>query len=179
MDLDQLVARSGKIPQGILGYLNFSSGAPDRRFLGNLNDLFGQIEGSAAGRRPRRGRAASSPPAWTLLRPLLEHALGRLQQAAEAFRQADQARAVLDLVFGKALPAYRDFHRDLLFHQSDESLFTPFFLGRVFEAVLRRGPPWEEHERIVAAATAGAERFYRAPPGPGARERTEAPALCP
>ena len=41
-------------------------------------------------------------------------------------------------------PAYREFHRDLLFHQTDETLFQPFFIGRVCEAVLQQGGPWDE-----------------------------------
>ena len=56
---------------------------------------------------------------------------------------------MLELVFDQALPAYREFHRDLLFHQTDASLFRPFFVGRVCEAVLRQGPPWNEPDRIV------------------------------
>jgi len=44
------------------------------------------------------------------------------------------------------------FHSDLLFHQTADSLFQPLFLGRVCEAVLTMGGPWEETERIVDGA---------------------------
>ena len=50
------------------------------------------------------------------------------------------------------LPAYRAFHRDLLWHQSDRELWRPLFLGRAFEAILSQGGPWNETERIVAGA---------------------------
>ncbi len=70
---------------------------------------------------------------------------------SDAFRQVEQAEAVLGLVFDAALPAYREFHRDLLFHQTEDSLFQPFFIGRVCEAVLQQGGPWNQAERIVPA----------------------------
>ncbi len=69
-----------------------------------------------------------------------------------AFRDTDQARAVIDLVFDHFAPAYREFHRDLLAGQSDAALWRPFFLGRVCEAVLHAGGPWDETERIVTQA---------------------------
>jgi len=50
------------------------------------------------------------------------------------------------------LPAYRKFHRDLLWHQPDEQLWRPLFLGRVFESLLSQGGPWHETDRIVAGA---------------------------
>jgi hypothetical protein len=78
--------------------------------------------------------------------------LAELHTQSQAFRQVDQAEAVLRLVFDEVLPAYRRFHRDLLFHQDDEGLFRPFFIGRVCQAVLTEGGPWEETERIVAGA---------------------------
>jgi hypothetical protein len=58
----------------------------------------------------------------------------------------------LRLVFEGLLPAYRQFHRDLLFHQTEESLFQPFFLGRACQAVLQQGPPWDQPDRIIPEA---------------------------
>ena len=78
--------------------------------------------------------------------------LDDLASALDAFRQADQAAAVLRLVFDETLPAYRRFHSDLLFHQTDVSLFQPLFLGRVCEAVLAMGGPWGETEAVVEGA---------------------------
>ena len=63
-----------------------------------------------------------------------------------------QARAVVRLLRDHLLPAYRKFHRDLLWHQSDRELWRPLFLGRAFEAILAQGGPWNETERIVAGA---------------------------
>jgi len=135
--------------QEILGYLNFSSGAADLRFLANINALYVQLQAAA----PRRGRQkAAAGPIWQQLGRRLAAEVPKLQQGSEAFRQADQATAVVHLVFDELLPAYRQFHRDLLFHQTDEALFQPFFLGRACEAVLRQGGPWDETGRIVAGA---------------------------
>src|SRR5690606_34402799 len=49
-------------------------------------------------------------------------------------------------------PAYREHHRDLLFHLDVEDYENPFFLGRLFQAVIQQGMPWSERERIVAGA---------------------------
>ena len=59
---------------------------------------------------------------------------------------------MLTLVFEHVLPAYRAHHAVLLAHQSDVELFQPFFLARVFEAVLAQRGPWEETDRIVHGA---------------------------
>ncbi len=133
-----------KTGQDILGHLNFSSGAEDPRFLRNINHLFEVIDGS-----PERVE-----PTWKAMHRFLGQALQDLYGHGGAFRQIDQAEAVLRLVFTKTLPAYRHFHADLLFHQSDENLFQPFFLGRACEAVLAQGGPWEEADRIVRGAIA-------------------------
>jgi hypothetical protein len=125
----------------VLGYLNFSSGAADLPFLANLNALF-----------EATSREQTGLPTWLAVGRKLTDRLEQLRATSPAFRNADQATAVLQLVFDQALPAYRQFHRDLLFHQNDESLFRPYFIGRVCEAVLRQGPPWTEHDRIVTGA---------------------------
>ena len=111
----------------LLGYLNFSSGASDGQFLANLNALFGQIaeEGSSGSR-----------PVWKRMADRLRETLAKLGQSSATFRDAQQASEVLRLVFDEALPAYQRHHADLLFHQTDETLFRPLFIGRVCEAVL-------------------------------------------
>lgn len=151
MDVDRLGPDARKIVEEILGYLNYSSGAPDPRFLGSLNRLFGLIECPPSSRARARGAAAATP-AWKSLSEEIRRGLADLSHSSQVFRQVEQAEAVLHLVFDEVLPAYREFHRDLLFHQTEESLFRPFFLGRVCEAVLSQGGPWEESERIVPAA---------------------------
>ena len=124
---------SSSLAQDILGYLNFSSGTPDPRFLKNLDELFGQM---AAGRGRRE-------PAWQSLAETLRTALQAVRGASDAFRQVDQAEAVLRLVLDDLLPAYRQFHRDLLFHQSEETLFAPFFIGRAMRSRSAAGRPVE------------------------------------
>ena len=83
---------------------------------------------------------------------MLRAELQAVRGTTDAFRQVEQAEAVLGLVFDAALPAYREFHRDLLFHQTEETLFQPFLIGRMCEAVLQQGGPWQESDRIVPAA---------------------------
>ena len=129
------------VAQEILGYLNFSSGASDPRFLENVNKLFGWL---AAGK-------ASQEPGWRALAQALRRELQAVRGTSDAFRRVEQAEAVLGLVFDAALPAYHEFHRDLLFHQTEEDLFQPLWIGRVCEAVLQQGGPWNEAERIVPA----------------------------
>ena len=142
MDQSTLGGDVSAVAQEILGYLNFSSGAPDPRFLKNLSELFGLIEAS----RP------AATPTWQAVGGLLRAELQAVRGTRDAFRQVDQVEAILGLVFDAAVPAYREFHRDLLFHHADQSLFQPFFVGRVCEAVLQQGGPWNQPDRIIPAA---------------------------
>jgi hypothetical protein len=143
MDRNAPEADDSKLVEEILGYLNFSSGASDSTFLWNLNELFARIDA-----RP------GNQPAWRRLGGVLRGALPGISGASQAFRSMEQAEAVTGLVFDHALPGYRLHHRDLLFHQRDEQLFLPFFIGRMCEAVLQQGPPWNEVDRIVRSAMA-------------------------
>ncbi|MGD9126495.1 MAG: hypothetical protein PVH19_03870, partial [Planctomycetia bacterium] len=122
----------------ILGYLNFSDGTPNPAFMANLNSL-GRDLASEEG----------DSPLWKRLDETLSTGLAQLAVEGGPFEKADQAEAVLRLVFDELLNAYRFHHRDLLFHQPDEALFTPFFLARVFEAVLSEGGPWDQLARIT------------------------------
>ncbi len=132
------VKQSQEIWQEMLGYLNFSSGAADPRFLRNLNRLMEQIESSGA-------NPDESP---RILHRQLEEKLTELTGRSAPFADPEQARAALRLTFDVVLPAYREHHHDLLFHLSDGELLRPFFIGRVFEAVLAEGARWDEVERI-------------------------------
>src|SRR5262245_45766475 len=111
--------------QALLGYLNFSEGRPDPRFAQQLNEACEDaalVEGSA----PLRALAF-----------LLRQELERLKAAgSSAFQNATQVEAVLPLTLEHLLPAYREFHADLLAHLGDSDFFQPFFLARAFEAVL-------------------------------------------
>ncbi len=148
MEKRELEAGGSPALEQVLGYLNFSSGAADPQFLANLNALFERAAATAAG-----------TPLWLEVGRILTDRLGQLQGQTPTFHDAAQASAVLELVFDRTLPAYREFHRDLLFHHTDASLFRPYFVGRVCEAVLRQGPPWNEPERIVPTAIAQLNDF--------------------
>ncbi|HTQ40428.1 MAG TPA: hypothetical protein VMJ32_15490 [Pirellulales bacterium] len=125
--------------QEIVGYLNFSSGASDPAFLRRLDELWQVIQN------------AGTPPGkvCAVAQHLLAHKLKELAAGSPAFRNAEQGRQALRLIFDEVLPAYRRHHRDLLFHQSDVELWQPFFIGRVAEVVLAAGAPWNETETIV------------------------------
>ncbi|MBC8869924.1 MAG: hypothetical protein H8E44_10925 [Planctomycetes bacterium] len=140
MEIRDLSAEDGKLLEQVLGYLNFSSGAADPRFLAGLNRVFELTEGS------------DDQPAWHAAIELLGQELHRLNEQSNVFKDAGQAAAVLQLLREHVLPAYLEWHRDLLFHQDERSLFNSFFVGRVCEAILSKGPPWDEHERFVGEA---------------------------
>lgn len=127
----------------VVGYLNFSSGARDLRFLRNLNELFRSIE-----------RHNPAGAAVNVLRRCLVEALDRLAAGGGAFADVTQGRAVIELAFDRLPADYREFHRDLLHHQAAADLWRPFFLGEACEAVLAQGGPWHERERIVQGAIA-------------------------
>jgi hypothetical protein len=138
-----LTASSDEDLVQVLGYLNFSSGVADPKTLGALNRLYGLgLSGS-----PYAGL-----PVWLTMQQWLQDRLKRLMRESPGFATANQAQQVMELVWGEALPAYLDFHRDLLFHQEPEGLFNGFFLGRMIEAVISQGGPREERQRIVSGA---------------------------
>jgi hypothetical protein len=127
----------------VVGYLNFSSGISDHATLANLNFLHGM---AAA------GDPFSGMPAWLVVGQWLGDAIDHLEGSTAAFSDLSQARQVTKLVWSDLLPAYVDFHRDLLFHQVPEGIFNGFFLGRCLEAVLSSGGPWDETDRLVTTA---------------------------
>jgi hypothetical protein len=145
MAADRLGTTQSAVPQELLGYLNFSSGTPDPQFLRNLNEVFRGIE-SGGNQRDQSWRAAGN---------LLLARLDALAGNSPAFQDVEQARAVLKLAMDEFPVRYREFHRDLLLHQNDAALWRPFFVGRVFEALLQQGGPWDETDRIVEGAIAG------------------------
>jgi len=148
MDVEEPCPDSEKILREILGYLNFSSGKSDPQFLANVNKLYGRID--AVGRKESPAHdEQTAEPTWRELGRVLGAALERVAGRLEAFREVRQAEVALRLVFQHLLPAYKKHHRDLLFHQNEEALFGPFFIGRVCEAVLSEGGPWDESDRIT------------------------------
>ncbi len=140
MDFSSLKPDLQRAIQECLGYLNYSAGASDPAFLKNLNEFHAYcVEQDGAFLRSG------------MLERFLD-SIAALQGTNDAFRSLEQAATVADLTLNRVLPAYRDFHADLLFHQTETGLFQPFFVGRAFEAVLAQGSPWSDTERIVAGA---------------------------
>jgi hypothetical protein len=136
--------------QEVVGYLNFSSGSSDVRFLKNVNTLYREIE-QAIG----EGGGREKPDMVAVLCQWIRQRIDRLESTKQsAFADITQARAMVDLLEQHLLPAYRQFHRDLLWHQTDWALWRPLFIGRCWEALLVQGGPWEETERIVDGAIA-------------------------
>jgi len=88
-------------------------------------------------------------PAWVTLQQWFQDRLTLLEQERPFFRENDQSKSVLRLIWSYIMPSYVDYHSDLLFHQEPEALFNGLFLGRVMEAVLTEGGPWNETDRIV------------------------------
>ena len=147
----------------VLGYLNFSSGNRDPKLSRNLNAIFAALESdeprdasTIPSQQPTppghsQSAEASGPlPAWQMLGELLRERLAELAASSAAFKESSQATALLALTWQEVLPAYLEHHRDLLFHQTAEGLFRPYFIGLVFEAILQAGSPWDETERISA-----------------------------
>lgn len=141
MQVRSLSSEDHQTLESVLGYLNYSSGTADASFLGGLNRVFEIAEDSSA-----------SPPQWRRAWDILLQTLEDLSANSPAFKDATQARGVLTVVADHVLPGYLAFHQDLLFHRREEELFNSFFLGRVLEAVLQQGGPWDEVQRIADAA---------------------------
>lgn len=140
--------------QAILGYLNFSEGRPDARFQKQLNDACRYL-----------GERGADDVAAALLGELRRELKTLHAGDAGAFRDIRQADAML-AAFVDVLPAYRRHHADLLGHQTDAHLFQPFFLARVLEAVLSQGPPWDQHDRLVAGTLSRLNDFVGFRPVP-------------
>ncbi len=126
----------------VLGYLNFSSGAEDAAFLKSLNELFQFVS--------QNGH--ESQPPYDLVHQLLSRQLEESCQNNSTFKDADQARRAIELVFDHILPGYMEHHRDLLFHRGPESIFNAFFVGRTFETVLQLAAGWSDTDASVQQA---------------------------
>ncbi|WP_442483461.1 hypothetical protein [Aeoliella sp. SH292] len=128
--------------QEVVGYLNFSSGTHDPKFLANLNEVYRFVE------------QRTVPGAETLatLFTLIDQRAAELHATGGAFSEIGQVTRVVQLVRDHFLPAYREFHRDLLRHRPDEEFWRPLLVGRVFEVVLPRIWATEPDAQIVAGA---------------------------
>lgn len=115
----------------VVGYLNFSAGAFDPVAWRALSELYADLEPSADG-----GLVIERPDAAERVAGTLRARLDDLGNAQPAFRDARQARRMLELLFDGLLPAYRLFHADLLEHQPPGAIERPFFLMAAVRALL-------------------------------------------
>jgi hypothetical protein len=111
----------------LAGGLNFSSGNSDAATMEAWNTVY---EAASL------GDPLTGPPSWLVVKDWLTETLSALQKEDAAFRDVAQARRVIRLLWSELLPAYMDFHRDLLFHQQPELLFNGFFLAIAGDAIL-------------------------------------------
>jgi hypothetical protein len=130
--------------QRLAGYLNFSAGVSDPLTLAAWNEAY---------RHATHENPLSGPPGWLVLKDWLIETLAHLHQTAPAFRDVTQARNVVQWLWSELLPAYLDFHRDLLFHQEPELLFNGFFLARCAEALLLESAVAEKESLIQRTIT--------------------------
>lgn len=126
----------------LAGYLNFSAGASDEATLAAWNDVY-----TAAS----HGDPLTGPPAWLVVKDWLGETLATLREEQSAFEDSAQAQRVITLLWSELLPAYLDFHRDLLFHQEPELLFNGLFMARAADAILATGIDGEDAEIVQAA----------------------------
>ena len=129
----------------LLGYLNFSAGAIDVSAWRAINDIYAQFEPCA-----KHGEIVEQAGTVEKVADALQEALKHLHQTDPVFQNIDQAEGVVRIVFERVLPAYREFHSDLLEHQALGAIERPFFLMAIFQAILAIGGPWEgEDDGIV------------------------------
>ena len=128
--------------QRLAGYVNFSSGPADPSTLAAWNDVY---------RAASQGDPLTGPPAWLVVRDWLCETLATLKEEQPAFRDCQQATRVIALLWSDLLPAYLDFHRDLLFHQEPEIVFNGFFMARAADALLAVGLDGEDDQVVQCA----------------------------
>ncbi len=130
--------------QQVVGYLNFSRGTSDPKTLAAWNFLYASAV---------QGKPLSGPPAWLIMRQWLEETTADMAEASANPTHYDQAFGMIRTLFSDALPAYIDRHKDLLFHQPPEAVFSGFFIGRVAESLLRSLADGNSAaEELIAAA---------------------------
>ena len=179
MDLDKLPAEVWRNAQEILGYLNFSSGNSDPRFLGKPQSSLRTDRGSAVPAATSQAVPGAGTPVGECLAVCSKWPSNGSNMTPTPFATPIKLAPSCVWSLTMALPAYREHHRDLLFHQTEVSLFQPFFIGRMFEVVLRQGPPLDESDRIVHGAIARLNDFIGHRPVAVLRSEQKPPTLCP
>ena len=111
----------------ILGYLNFSSGAFDPKLYLGLNRIWSRLD------EPTEDGASRV----TRLHRGLQLRLEQLVDDQPQFADCRQARRTLGLVFERLVPGFLEYHRDLVFHHTVDTLFNSFLIGRLIQAALQ------------------------------------------
>ena len=111
----------------ILGHLNFSTGEKSIPFYRALDEVCDFL----------RKKYPSEIPLWRHMSEILFCELESLSRRSAVFARDEHVRKALYFVFHHFIPAYRVWHRNLLFHQPDDAIFQPFFLAQLFETVLK------------------------------------------
>lgn len=152
----------------VLGYLNFSTGSFDPKFFRDLDDLFYDLDVLNRAEQKRNSsfieqdeslsgqneqaisnlfNSGDSIKTYQLLYDILKDGLEYLQKETSTFKNNAQALGALSFTFDHVLPAYQEFHKDLLYHKTDDELFTSFFIARTFQYVLQSEAPWDDFKQ--------------------------------
>lgn len=121
----------------VLGYLNFSDGTRDPRFFAAMNRLFADVFGETGSPAAGPGESDSGAKPWSPIVRRLQDAIPILQTRGGAFSNVNRAQTALALVFDGLIPAYLDFHKDLLGFGHATTLCSPFAVARFCEAILQ------------------------------------------
>lgn len=168
MEFTSLSPENRKQAERILGYLNFSTGSFDPKFFRDLDDLFYDLDILNRAEQERdssfveQGESLSSQSeqaitnlfntrdfisTYQLLYNILKEGLEHLQKETTTFKNNAQAFGTLCFTFDHVLPAYKEFHKDLLYHKKEDELFTSFFIARTLQYVLQTEAPWDDFKQ--------------------------------
>lgn len=174
MNYSSLSLENQQQAERILGFLNFSTGSFDPKFYRDFDDFFFDIDALNKAQTqaveqkklnceseivpgtndmicvslPTETSAkGDSEPTYRLVYRLLREALDDLGGKADIFKNGDQARGAIEFVFEHLLPAYREYHSNLLYHKTDVDLFSSFFIARCCQYALQAESPWDDFKQ--------------------------------
>ena len=130
-DFTHIKQEQAKALELILGGLIFGSGQTEPKILMALNDVCRDVDAL------REEQALLETPLWQVLYALLKEVLDEKEGTSPLYSDVRQARGVLEFAFEHFVPFYRRWHKDLLAHQPDDTLFNAFSLGTLFAEILQ------------------------------------------
>ena len=114
----------------VLGYINFSSGSHDATFYSNLRTVNEAVK-------------QDGDLLYVSMQSAMLSALDELNGSSGVLSSSNQARTAVELVFAHVIPSFLTFHQQVLnAHDVNETINT-FFIGRVFDVVLKLQDEWE------------------------------------